>query len=121
MPGAGILNFGPLTLVLACCVIPTAPSPPCIGHVYWQKCKHRLLLCLAHDTAKCPRAPFLTYPALLQHLLFIPSLKDTENFPGVLFLWTGCVLQFEEKISDVHVCMVWFEDVVAHCRIFFSS
>eukprot|EP00435_Cladocopium_sp_Y103_P046459 s3073_g13.t1 len=60
----------------------------------------RLLLCLAIDSPRSARVASISDPALLQYLCSLPSLTDTKNLPGVLFLWHGCLLNLEEKIAE---------------------
>lgn len=62
--------------------------------------QQRLVICLAVDTCRTQRLSQVPSPALLRYLCHITSLSDTENLPGVLFLWKGCVLNLEEKIAD---------------------
>ena len=63
---------------------------------------HRLLVCPAVDSARTLHAPALTDPTFLEHVLHVPNLTTTENLPGLLFLWPGCLLQLEDKLSDLH-------------------
>ena len=60
----------------------------------------RLLLCLAIDTARNAKTTNIEEPQVLQYLCSLPSLTETKNLPGVLFLWHGCVLNLEDKIAE---------------------
>ena len=62
----------------------------------------RLLVCIAVDACRTSRSSILTYPQLLQYLCTLPNLTETKNLPGVLFLWRGCHLTLESKISEEH-------------------
>eukprot|EP00438_Fugacium_kawagutii_P011076 Skav208612 [mRNA] locus=scaffold248:45808:49789:- [translate_table: standard] len=60
----------------------------------------RLLLCLAVDSCRSNQAASISHPSLLNYLCHVTNLSDTENLPGVLFLWHGCILNLEDKISE---------------------
>ena len=59
----------------------------------------RLLLCFASDHCRT-REGVASDPELLRYLCNIHSLSETQNLPGVLFLWRGCRLVLEEKVRE---------------------
>jgi len=62
----------------------------------------RLLVCTAVDSCRTTQSSSLAHPLLLQYLCSVPNLTETKNLPGVLFLWHGCHLTLETKISEEH-------------------
>ena len=78
----------------------------------------RLVLCLAVDLPRRTNAPVIHNADLLRYLCAVPSLTTTENLPGVLYLWHGCGLTLEEKISEQHGlirgCQGSLEKIVFH-------
>ena len=48
-----------------------------------------------------------THTAILKYISALPSLTDTENLPGPLYLWSGRTLCLEEKIAESHGLIRW--------------
>ena len=64
--------------------------------------KARLLVCPAVDTYRSEMQVPGNHPDILRYLCNVTNLTDTKNLPGVLFLWQGCTLCLEDKISEAH-------------------
>ena len=78
----------------------------------------RLLLCICIDSCRRGADGSLSHPGLLRYLCSVDNLTETQNLPGILFLWHGCALTLEEKVADryglVRGCQGELQHLVLH-------
>ena len=80
----------------------------------------RLLVCPAIDAYKSDGLVPANDPEILRYLCHVTNLTDTKKLPGFLYLWHGCSLCLEDKISEEHGlvrgCRGTLESVLFHAN-----